>query len=209
MIRTALVLIAGCVLAGCGGGGGAAGNLVVPKNVTQEPPTDYFVAMADYGTMSSALAARSNTAFVEPKIEGMPSSGRAIYDGYFHAELETTALTTRLLGLASVAVDFATDEMVGSATDFIGVDRTGAMSPYSGSVAMTGGNVGVTRPNDFSLPYSGSLDGNGETVVLSGTITGNFKGDPIRGILGTDAMTGTIDGTPFAGEVDLAATVRP
>jgi hypothetical protein len=200
MVRTfatlALLFSAGC---GCG----SAPDSTPPG---QTPLTDYFSGKIAYDEMTALLAERFNTAFVPPFVEGMPTAGNASYQGYFLAEIQTDPQTTRLLGLATVNANFDSGTISGAASDFVGVDRTGAMDDYSGGVSMTGGSVGVNRPNDFLLPYSGSLNGNGEIVSLSGTLLGTFKGDPVLGILGEDSAPSTaIDSNPFTGQVNLSA----
>lgn len=202
--KTAAVL-ATIFVAGCSGGAPSGGG-----STNQTPPTDYFSGKIAYDDMTALLAARHNTAYVAPFVEGMPTSGGATFQGYFLAELDTTAQTTRVLGTTTVNANFQFGTMSGSASNFVGVDRTGAMGSYSGGVSMTGGSIGVNRPNDFELPYSGSLSGNGEIVSLSGTLTGDFKADPILGILGEDSTpTASIGGTTFTGQVNLSAEIQP
>lgn len=203
--NTAAVL-ATILVAGCSGGTPSDGG-----STGQTPPSDYFSGKIAYDDMTAQLTSKHNTAYVEPFIEGMPSSGGATFEGYFLAVLNTTAQTTRVLGMATVNANFQSGDMWGSASNFVGVDRTGAMDSYSGGISMpVGDHIGVNRPNDFELPYSGSLSGNGEIVSLSGTITGHFKADPVLGILGEDAApTATIGGSPFTGRVNLSAEIQP
>jgi len=194
----ALAAVAALLLAGCGGGGGTLG---------QNPPQDFLTAKTAYEAVEGRLAARSNTAYVPPFIEGMPSSGTATYRGYVFADLQTPSQNTELYGQATITANFAPSggTMSGTASNFFGKDNSGAEASYAGQLTFSNGVINVDRKNDFDLNYSGTLTGNGDTVVLSGKIDGDFKGDPIRGIYGTDTMTGTVNGTGYPGNLILVA----
>jgi hypothetical protein len=202
----ALLLI--LTLAACGGGAapkpGPGGPAAPP------PPASFDTLETAYIGANARLAARSNTAFIPPLIEGMPTTGGATYTGVMFVELDTAGMTTQLYGNADVTANFDASSMSGSVTDFYGRDRTGSQAAYTGAVSLTNGTIGAARPNAFDLDFSGALSGNGESISLSGTMDGDFKGDPIRGILGVDTTpTANIDANPFTGRVLLAAEVDP
>lgn len=159
--------------------------------------------------MPSEQEPSTQSAFVPPLVEGMPSTGRATYSGYLRAILDTPVEKTRLLGEASVRADFDNGTLTGAVTDFAGKDRKGAKDKYTGSLNLSDGVIGARVPNDFDLNYAGTLNGNGERVRLVGTLTGKFKGDPIRGLLGSDdTPIARIDGGDVTGTVDIAVEDR-
>jgi hypothetical protein len=204
--RIILIAAVGLGISACGGGSGGSGTGTPP--LSQSLPPGVAARESLFDAASGRLSARSNTAFVAPFIEGMPSDGTATYEGILFVELDTAALATELYGVARVSADFKESTMSGGVTNFFGTDRNGSEAPYTGSVALSNGDIGVTRPNDFDLDYNGSLNGNGEIVLLSGTLDGDFKADPIRGILARDTSpTANIGGTPVTGRLSLAAEV--
>ncbi|MBT8459947.1 MAG: hypothetical protein KJN60_09785, partial [Boseongicola sp.] len=116
---------------------------------------------------------------------------------------------TVLYGEAVVDADFATSSLTGTGSEFVGQDRDGAFDHYAGTIGLSDGKIGINRPNDFRIDYSGILTGNHEAIGLGGTIEGDFKGDPIRGLLGYDlSPTAVVDGVIFPGEVGLAVEVQ-
>lgn len=202
MTRSMILLGAGLILTACGGGGGDV--------AIEGEPGDVFAAyQADYDDMDAFLRGRSNTAFIAPLIEGMPDSGTARFDGYMSVGLDTGPDRTELLGQTTITADFGASTMQGDVTNFVGTDNVGFPRAYDGQVDLTNGDIAVTRPNDYTLDYAGSLDGGTGIIDLSGTLTGSFKADPIRGIVGDDAAPkATIDGAAVTGSVAIAAEIE-
>lgn len=173
------------------------------------PDVRFDVLQTAYVASEARLEARSNTAFVEPYIEGMPTSGGAVYSGYMAVDLATAGGGTVLFGEVDVIADFAAGTLRGSAGDFVGHDRTRTIDTYAGTISMTDGRIGVVRPNAFTIDYGGILTGNAEAISVSGTIDGNFKGDPIRGLLGYDTdPLAVVDGVIVGGQVGLAVETQ-
>lgn len=206
----ALITLAAC---GGGGGGGGGGGFDIPDPTLADLPPGVDARAALYTAASARLGARSNTAFIEPYIEGMPSSGTADFVGILYVLSTTPGSNTELYGQADLTANFSSSTMSGSLTDFFGTDRTGAEDAYTGSLAVSGGVIGkpaLDRQNDFAFDYDGTLTGNGESIALSGTVDGKFKADPILGLLGVDvAPTVEIDGTPYTSVVALTAERVP
>lgn len=203
-----LFALAACGGGGGGGGGGSGFNIPDPTLADLPPGVDARAAL--FTAASDRLDARSNTAFIEPYIEGMPSSGSAEFVGILYALSATPGENTELYGQANVTAYFGSGTMSGIVSDFWGLDRTGSEAFYAGTVNLTNGDIAVDRRNDFTLDYSGDLSGNGEAVSLSGTLDGDFKADPILGILAIDiAPDVEIDTTPYTSVVALTAERVP
>lgn len=138
----ALLLI--LTLAACGGGAapkpGPGGPAAPP------PPASFDTLETAYIGANARLAARSNTAFIPPLIEGMPTTGGATYTGVMFVELDTAGMTTQLYGNADVTANFDVSSMSGSVTDFYGRDRTGSQAAYTGAISLTDGTIGAARP---------------------------------------------------------------
>ena len=105
--------------------------------------------------------------------------------------------------------DFSTSSLAGTGSRFVGQDRDGGFDHYEGTIGLSDGKIGIDRPNDFRINYSGILSGNDQAIGLSGTIDGDFKGDPIRGLIGGDLSPITVvDGAVFPGEIGLVVEVQ-
>lgn len=216
MYRIIAIGLCTAVLAGCGGGSGGGGS------VGNEPPPEEASPVELFDFYQAAFTARYdrlddlyNTAWVEPFEEGMPITGKAEFEGYIDVVLDTPKAQTELLGDARLSADFDAGTLEGSATDFAGRDANGDYDFYTGTMTLADGKIGAQKPNDFDIGYKASLTGNGDTVVLLGSMEGKFKGDPVRGILAEDTdPTATVDGTSVTGSVTMAVemttlTVEP
>lgn len=202
--KTAMAGVLTLSLTGCGGSGSGA------PPAPASPPEDAFNFLAtSYVGAEARLSARSNTAFVAPFIEGMPTTGTATYEGNMSVAIATPGENTVLYGVAVVDADFATSSLTGTGSGFVGQDREGSFDHYAGTIGLTDGKIGINRPNDFRVEYSGILTGNDEAIGLSGMIEGDFKGDPIRGLLGEDlSPIAVLDGVIFPAEIRLAVEVQ-
>lgn len=211
-MKQVVVLSSAVWLAACGGSGGSSTGVageppILPPSAT--PSEAFGFSDTGYTQRTAALGARSNTAFVAPLIEGMPDSGTAFYDGLVRVDLNTTGADTILFGQARVEADFDAQSLSGDVSDVVGRDSGGDVAAYAGDLALTNGDIGVNRPNDFTLDYGGTLTGNGETIALSGTLAGDFKADPILGLLGSDTSPiATVDGLGVTGAVGMAVNSR-
>lgn len=182
------------------GGGGGGTDTTPPDPVTQsdayyryiEPK---FVAMDTLlnGNSSTGQTAMNNTAF-----KTMPTTGTANFTGYAGLTVDdptTNQPSIHVDGTAVVTANFATASVSGSMTNFVGttVDNTthdlaGPAASYAGTLTLTNGCIGlstcpnVTRPNQFSANVDGTLTGEGNTIVTSREVVGDFKGNPIKGI---------------------------
>ena len=201
--RVAAFLVLGALgLAGCGGSSQPS-KTELPLEVAFDVLATSFVGA------EARLTARSNTAFIPPFIEGMPTTGDVRYLGFMSARLATPGGDTVLYGEAAVDTDFSANSVTGVVTDFVGHDRTGSIAGYDGTIVLTNGKIGIERPNDFRVDYSGILTGNNEAVGLSGTIGGDFKGDPIRGLLGYDSdPLAVVDGVITEAQIGLAVETQ-
>ena len=212
------LLLSALVLAGCGGGGG--GTDVAPPApgdaVLGEVPVipDTATASEAFGLYEGVHARVSadldtdfaNTAFFGPDvIEGIPASGAATYDGTIEIVLNTADDLTILYGAASVDANFTAGTLSGVATDFSGRDQNAEFDFYDGDLNLVDGIIGAIIPNDANLDYTGTLIGNGDTIVLGGSLSGKFKADPILGIIADDDGTAAnVNGLDVTGRADLA-----
>jgi hypothetical protein len=194
------------MLAGCGGGGSSA----VPPTA-QSDPAAYFnqVVGPGYTADRVALVGDANTGAVglpNTAFDKMPAAGKATYTGYALVGVnrngaDPTGPKLDLQGTATLSADFAANAISGQATNFVGTSvgtqnpttgeypLTGPAQTYAGTINVTNGCIGVaagcanvTRPNQFSAGFGGTLTGEGNTVDLSGSLLGDFKGSPIAGV---------------------------
>lgn len=152
-------------LAGCGGGADYA---------------EAYAARSDANNaMLDRLDARFNTAF-----DGMPTAGSATYTGYAVIKhSDGVSDDAQFLGDASVTADFANGTVEGQASNFGGWHNNSAVGSYSGSVVLSGGVIGINRPNDLGAYFSGTLVRGADTIVIDGGMIGDFKGTPIIGAI--------------------------
>jgi len=98
-----------------------------------------------------------------------------------------------LIGDATVNVNFNNGSVSGGVTNVFGLDRFDNIDEYSGSLALSGGAI---SGNDLEADYSGTLRGNGDTIVMGGTLDGEFLGNPgIRALEIGDDGSGRFNGS--------------
>jgi len=114
------------------------------------------------------------------------------------------------MGDANVNVNFNDAGVDGSITNIYGgtiIDPSeppATMSVYSGNIALSNGSV--QSGNAVSVDYAGVLNGNGDRLVLDGTMDGGFLGNPqIRGIELSGTGNASLNGAPTNSLVLVAA----
>lgn len=190
-----------------------AGMMALSGCLGSEPPapqpsfSQEALSFIDTGTQLNGVF---NTAF-----KGMPITGTARYNGQSGLVLTSAAGDDfLLLGDGALLADFQNGTMDGTLGSFRGVilpggaGPAGAVTDYAGTIVLANGAIGVTRPNDFDADFDGTLTGGGNVIFVTGDIYGDFKGTPIRGLLGSSSAaglvppSGTINGLP-ASEIFL------
>lgn len=169
-------------LAGCGGSGSTSF-------------ADAFAARSDANNaMLGRLNSKPNTSFV-----GMPTVGSATYNGYAVIKHTNGVIDdAQFLGDAQITADFGAGTVSGQASNFEGWHNDGPLGSYAGTVTLSGGVIGMSRPNDLGAFINGTLVQGPDTIVISGGMFGDFKGTPILGaVTQIDAQsTMTINGGP-------------
>lgn len=114
------------------------------------------VAFADqrdaFSNRRNALAARSNSTYAT-----IPDSGTATYLGEASLGVGTTGSGIVLIGDAELIVDFGTETLDGSLTNFDGYDSGENYANYGGTLVIVDGAIGVDRPNDLEGQIIGTL----------------------------------------------------
>lgn len=180
--KTTLAVLVGVTLAGCGG------QSFEEDLLQRAEEFDAMAARVDRMALSGPNVVNNTTG------SASFSGGAAIIAG-----TETNA--TILIGDADVNVNFngATD-VSGSITNVAGlgganlyIEDSGSLGSYSGNIALSNGFVG---PNNYlAVDYAGTLNGNGDRLVLNGTMDGYFLGNPeIRALQIYDSGYGTLNG---------------
>lgn len=191
-IRVCTMLVGLLALSGCQSSTGP----VPEPSFTQEA-----TSFVDTGTQLNGVF---NTAF-----KGMPVTGTARYAGQSGMVMTSAAGDDYLfLGDAAMLADFQNATMTGTLGSFRGVilpggaGPAGAVTDYAGTIVLTNGAIGVARPNDFDADFGGTLTGGGNVIFVTGDIYGDFKGTPIRAVMGSSSAgglippSGTINGLP-------------
>ncbi|MFC2967244.1 hypothetical protein [Acidimangrovimonas pyrenivorans] len=218
------MVLAAAALAGCGGGG---------TPTAQSSPATYYDSFLQPGyeaqrvfldgDSATGQAALPNTAY-----KRMPTSGHATYKGYALLYANQTgavgaAPRISLIGETTLTADFANARMTGEAKNFVGGEITdnatnssyvftrppvyydGKLTMSDGCIGTSGGCADVTRPNQFAGTMKGKLTGtDGNTVVTTARVQGDFRGTPIKGVFG-QAINGpiTVNGTPVSGALTI------
>lgn len=193
---TISAVLAATLLAGCSDSNdsGTSGAL---------SPEDRVAAFA---AMSDRLGDRFNTGWTGQPGE-MPSDGTATFTGYAGIAVDAPGGVLGLLGIAELEADFAALSITGSADDFYG-DQDGTLDPYEGSLAFINGAIGSGVPNDIDFDYVGVLTGEGNTIILDGSVFGKFKGTPIVGLVAaSDLDTVLLNGTSEDALVAIVAEI--
>lgn len=211
--KLAMCLSGLVALSACGGSGAI-------DSVTN-PDAFYRTNQPLQNDMTTTLNGLSNSAFT-----AVQTTGTATYNGYTKVVVDTPTTPIELLGLAAMNANFTTQTISGNLTNFAGNYQDTTTTPvtlvppavsYAGSIAVTNGCIGVTngctatRANQFVADFNGTLTGQGNTLGLTGGLTGDFKGTTNAGtqtvgILAT-ATSGapTLNGSPENGQLFIAA----
>ena len=204
----AISLLALFLLSGCGGGAGEGDE--VPTDLFALSPQERLVA---FDEMSERLTALFNTGFTGQPGE-VPSDGSAEFVGFTGIALSRAGDDLGLLGITEIKVDFSTRILTGSITDFFG-DDGGELDGWTGTVAIRNGEVGFdfprgdTVPNDLRFDYVGTLAGQGNTLMLDGSVAGKLKGTPIQGMtLVSTGETELLNGAETPATVVVVAEIR-
>ena len=169
-----------------------------------EPEAEYDNRVSKAHAMLDRLSTVSNTAW-----PAMPTTGNASFRGHTEIFIGATGDETDLIGKAQVDVDFGTNLIEGVLDEFVGSNSEGEFDKYAGTIALHSGFIGDVDPNDFIVDYDGNLSGNGDDILIAGTIEGRFIGTPIRGLKGVDASPLVLlNGDSKVGFVGLVAEKR-
>lgn len=140
------------------------------------------------------------------------TTGRASFSGGAAIIAGSEFNATILIGDANVDVNFnGGTDVSGSITNVGGlanantyISGSGDLGSYSGTVALSNGSVG--GGNTVSVDYAGTLVGNGDRLVLDGTMDGVFLGNPqIRAIDVLDSGVATLNGSRVNVAVEVVA----
>ena len=204
------IAVLGLMLAACGCGSGSDDEgIVVPPAVVPDLTTNYEAMLTRMSPPNVF-----NTAFLAPD-NAIPTTGGATFTGFVNVNVSQAASPINLTGPATVAIDFDTRNLTGSATGFSGVEGT-AVSAYSGTIDFRDGRIGrdestptAQQLNDIRLDYVGALDGDGNAVALDGSASGKLKGSPIRGLVANSASgeTVTLNGAGTPASFTLVAEI--
>lgn len=218
------LVVAAAGLAGCGGGGPvtAQSSPAIYYDSFLQPGYEAQRTSLD-GDSTTGQAALPNTSYTQ-----MPTSGSATYKGYALLYANRTGAVTAaprisLIGETTLTADFAKATMTGEAKNFVGGEITdnatktsyvftgrpvyydGKLTMTDGCVGTTGGCANISRPNQFAGTLKGKLTGtDGNTLVTTARIQGDFRGTPIKGVYG-QAISGpiSINGTPVSGTLTI------
>lgn len=151
-----------------------------------------------YDAMSNRVSSMTRTGPV--KVD--QATGSATFSGYAGIVAGSEYDATILVGDADVAVNFDGNGAVnGTITNVSGgagintyISGTGRIDSYDGQIDISNGSVGTG--NALRADYRGTLRGNGDTIVTSGTMTGEFLGNPtIRALELEGVNRGTLNGS--------------
>jgi hypothetical protein len=93
-----------------------------------------------------------------------------------------------LYGDALVTVGFDTGDASGTMSAFFGTNATGDVVDYDGEIIIDAGDI----TTGVSFDYGGVLTEGDSTLVLDGTLTGTFLGDPVTALTASDLEVGAI-----------------
>ncbi len=190
MLKRALSCLIGCgMLAGCGGGGGAAG---VPNSYTN-PAGFYATNQPLQNAMVDTVTALPGTAF-----KNFPTTGSVTYNGYSKVVVSTPTTPVELLGLASLNADFGNRAVSGTLSNFAGNYQDTSTNPitvnspqvsYAGTIAVTNGvhrhherlRGGQAEP--VRRRFCRNADRAGQYARSDGRVERPVQGNPDQGCL--------------------------
>lgn len=181
MIRVKMAALGGVALA-LGGCVGEGEYTAMQQRVIDR--ADQMDAQSYRVNTNSNGSARANTSY-----GAMPDSGFASFAG--HAVVAVDRIRDNQLGegdfiaigTGNLNVSFGdSSDVTGVFSDFVGADRDGQGQEFSGTLVISSGEVGHSRPNDFIADANLNLSGPSESYVMDTTINGDFVGTPIYGV---------------------------
>jgi hypothetical protein len=209
MIRSVMWVTVGVslsVLAGCGSSDGA------------NAPTlrEQFLATVAEG---DAISDRYQPPRLATTPLNMPDTGQVTYNGASGVIVETPTSITLLAGDARVVADFATNTLSGNMSNFIGVTGPNTDDPseevldsataYTGELSVTNGVIGSIVASGVAADFGGTLTGQGNVIVIDGTMIGQFFGNPNPvGLLMNSneaTTTTTLNGVAVTGTAGISA----
>jgi hypothetical protein len=202
-------------LSNCGGAG--------EPTVTQPPLIDLTDRIDGLNAMSDRIIANGISFDQFSPGVTVTNSGRATYAGYaiiVVTEPGAVAEDDKIIALygdTDITVTFHSDDFTGQLSNFAGGEYTGDLSDnatgvnpaefvnvahYDGVILLSGGDIKVLTNNDFNADISGTLTGNGDSIVLNGVLIGAFgtngpdgKPQAIISDLGQSILNVTYNGT--------------
>ena len=188
-----LMTFAACSSSGGGSGGGGGGGQ------TTETP-DQVSDLQAYQDLQDSLLERSNARF-----DAIPTQGTAEYNGFAYLQIFSQPENATFSGEARVNVDFETDAMTGRVRNLSGTDRFGEDVDVTGALQLRG-TVGAERPNQIGGTVRGTLDAGGQDLIVQGgDLDLDFRGTPVRGLLGGAQLPTVIyGGAGYSGLMGIA-----
>lgn len=111
-----------------------------------------------------------------------------------------------LIGQANINVNFDNNTLGGSVTNLVGADRSDRIDAYTGTITINNGFIGTTTANSITANYSGTLNGNGDRIVLGGGMDGYFVGNgTVSGVGLLGDGSGTFNGRGGTSELIVLA----
>ncbi len=180
-LGVAVLMLAGCGGGGGGtsGGGGGGGAGIDPRLARidiYEAQRLRVLGDPGAGVMGMPLTEDAN----------VPVTGSAEYTGSASIILETMPDAALIVGDATVAMDFAANEVTGEMDNFLGTDPNGNIRNFDGRLTINAGRIGDATPNAWSLDYAGTVSAPGQSYVMAGTVEGEFLGDRASAIAGLE-----------------------
>lgn len=165
-------------LAACGGGstgltpsptfGGVLGASSTPTFAELEPVLD-----------AAAAQQTRVEGFAGSRFSAIPDDRTGVFKGYGQVALDfdpATSADLTVIGDSRVEINFATEAFSGSVTNMVATDASDNVVGVLGSYDFTGGAVGGTNPNNFTLDYDIDLTVGPNAVAMNGTMDGLFRG---------------------------------
>lgn len=160
------------VLAACSGGSGGGGD---------NPVAEYASDSGRAARLVAETSASSSTG-----VAGMPTQGRAEYDGIVGMAFggQPASLSeAEMIGEVDMNANFATNRITGELDDF----NTRSGEKIRGELRMTNGQI---NGSGFSSDISGRLSGGSRSPGnVSGNISGDFLGENAASITGQGSAT--------------------